>query len=80
MEIVMWVFVGIGGILSIVGNLWLLVTAFEESDWWGIACLIIPLSLLVFVPLHWQRTNTPFLVMLVGSLIFFGTMAMFGNF
>ncbi len=80
MEIVMWSFVVAGGTLAVIGSFWLLFTAFEESAWWGLACLIIPVAPLIFVPLHWKRAGTPFLVTLVGSIIVYGTIAMFGNF
>jgi hypothetical protein len=67
---------GIG--LSVVGGLWLLITAFQESVGWGVACLLLPIVGLIFVFLHWEDAKKPFLVGLAGNLLLLAAHAMKG--
>ena len=57
-------FVGLA--IGLVGGIWLLVVAFQESVWWGIGCLLLPIVSLIFVILHWQEAKKPFLIQLAG--------------
>lgn len=61
--------VGVG--LGFVGGIWFLFSAFQESLGWGFACLLLPLSSLLFLFLHPERAIKPFLVSLVGSGLMF---------
>jgi hypothetical protein len=60
-------FVGVA--IAVIGGIWLLVVAFQESVGWGIACLLIPFVSLVFVIMHWDKAKKPFLVNLLGAAI-----------
>ena len=68
----------IGIIIGVVGGIWLLITAFQESVGWGVACLLLPIVSLIFVFLHWQEAKKPFLIGLAGNLIALAGAAMSG--
>ena len=59
----------LGIILSVVGGLWLLITAFQESVLWGFGCLIVPIVSLIFVFLHWEESRKPLLIALAGNVL-----------
>jgi uncharacterized membrane protein len=59
----------LGGILSIVGGIWLLVVAFQTSVWWGLGSLLVPFVSLIFVIMHWQVSKKPFLISLAGTVL-----------
>lgn len=60
-----------GLFLLLVGNLWFVVRAFQESILWGLGCLLLPFVSLVFLILNWRRAKDPFFVGLWGlGLIF----------
>jgi hypothetical protein len=59
--------IGIVGL--VVGGLWLVVIAFQESFLWGLACLVIPFANLYFVITRWHKTKTPFLIWLAGFIL-----------
>ena len=66
----------VGLIGSVVGGIWLLITAFQESVGWGLACMFLPVVSLIFVFVHWQEAKRPFLVGLAGNLILIAGAAM----
>jgi len=73
----------LAGIGMLIFGIQILITAFKTSIGWGLASLLIPFVILVFVAKHWQETKTPFLrslmafvVALVGTAIsVFGAMS-----
>jgi hypothetical protein len=68
--VVSWLLVGLGGvalIANLVGAVWLLVLAFQESVLWGLLSLFVPCAQLVFVVQHWQKAKRPALLSLGGS-------------
>ena len=68
----------IGGIAMVVGGIGILIAAFHESVIWGIGCMLIPIVSLIFVVMHWQETKKPFLINVVGTIIFIAGGAMSG--
>jgi len=64
----MLVFVA-GLVVSAVGTLWFLLTAFRESILWGLACLLLPFVSAIFLIVHWREAGKPFLVSLAGGFI-----------
>ncbi|HEU4390617.1 MAG TPA: hypothetical protein VFV34_22630 [Blastocatellia bacterium] len=59
----------VGMIVMVVGGIWILVLAFQESLLWGICCLIIPLVSLYFAITRWSKTKVPFLIYLGGAAL-----------
>lgn len=55
-----------GILLLVVGNLWFVVRAFQESILWGLGCLLLPFVSLGFLILHWGRAKDPFFLALYG--------------
>ncbi len=58
-----------GIILSVVGGLWLLLAAFQESFAWGLVCWFVPFGVFVFVITHWQDAAKPFGLSVLGTII-----------
>lgn len=56
----------IGLIPMLVGSIWLLVTAFQESILWGLGTLLVPFVGLIFVIMHWDAAKKPFLIWAAG--------------
>ncbi len=56
----------LGGIVALIGLIWLLVAAFQESVLWGLGSLLVPFVALIFVIMHWDKGGKPFLVNLGG--------------
>ena len=66
---------GIGYIIMLVGSIWVLVVAFQESVLWGVCALLIPFAALVFVVMNWEKAGKPFLISLAGIVpLVIGTM------
>ena len=65
----------VGAVLCIIGGLWLIVLAFQESILWGLACLFLPFVSILFVVTHWAEAKGAFLTSLAGAalIIVFGT-------
>jgi hypothetical protein len=66
---------GIGGLVALVGALFMLITKivlliriFEESLGWGLASLFIPFAILVAIAQFWEKTRRSF----VGYMVAFG--------
>jgi hypothetical protein len=59
--------VALAGILILIlGNMWFLVRAFQESILWGLGCLLLPFVSLAFLILHWRSAKDPFFLALYG--------------
>ena len=73
----------IGGIGMLVFQIQILIQAFKVSVGWGLASLLIPFVIFVFIAKNWATCKTPFLrslgclvVYLVGmGLSFYGAMS-----
>lgn len=62
------------GMMS-VGAIWIFKLAFQRSESWGLACLFIPLAMFVFAARFWRVAWLPGVLLLVGVLLFGGTMS-----
>ena len=63
----------VGYLIGIIGGIWLLVVAFQQSLGWGLGCLLLPIVSIVFAIMYWDDAKVPFLTSLAGGvLIFFG--------
>jgi len=69
MEILGLLFIFVGAVLSVVGGIWFLVVAFQESILWGLGCLLLGPVSLIFLILHWAEAKVPFLVSLGGTVL-----------
>jgi hypothetical protein len=59
----------VGMLLVLYGGIVFLITAFRESVWWGLGCLLLPLVNVIFLIMHWQETKKPFFIQLAGGVI-----------
>ena len=69
MEIIGTTLMILGGIVGVVGGIWLLVEAFKTSVWWGLGCLLIQFVSLIFVIVHFDVAKKPFFISLAGTAI-----------
>lgn len=51
----------VGGIGMLVFGIQILILAFKTSVGWGLASLLIPFVVFVYVAKHWEACKTPFL-------------------
>jgi hypothetical protein len=61
----------LGLVAFCVGNLWLLIAAFRENLWWGLACFFLPIVQLFFLFAHWPEAKRPFLLELMAFVMMF---------
>lgn len=61
----------IGYLIALVGGIWIIVIAFQDSIAWGLGCLFVPCVQLIFAFTHWEDTKVPFLISVGGSVLAF---------
>ncbi len=66
MEFVGMILMAVGGIVMLVGSIWFLVVAFQESLLWGLGSILVPFVSLIFLIMHWDKAGKPFLIQLAG--------------
>jgi hypothetical protein len=59
----------VGGLAMLVFTVQILITAFKTSVGWGVASLLLPFAILVFIAKHWEATKTPFLRSLAAFVV-----------
>ena len=59
----------VGGIVSFVFSVIILIKAFQTSLLWGLGSLFIPFVILVFVIKNWDATKKPFLYAVGGWVL-----------
>lgn len=68
----------IGVIITIVGGARFVITAFEESVWWGLGVLFFPIVSPIFLILHFGDSWRPALHFVIGFvLVLLGTLLRF---
>jgi len=68
----------IGGLAAFIGSIWLLIAAFQESIWWGLGALFLPIVSLIFTIMHWDCAGIPFLLSFVGTIVLYAGAAIEG--
>ena len=68
----------LGGIMAVVGGIWLIVLAFRKSVLWGLLCLFISPASIVFAIQNWAISQRPFLIEIAGVVVLFIGMALSG--
>ena len=69
----------IGGVIALVGGLWMLVEIFSTGLLWGIGSLLFSPISLIWLITHWQQGKYPFLVQMTGIVIMVPGMLMTGE-
>ena len=59
----------IGGIVAVVGWIWIVITAFRESTSQGLLCLFIPPYAIYYAIKRWSDSKKPLVIALVGVVI-----------
>lgn len=63
--------VGVGAIVSIIGAVVYLITAFNVNILWGLGCFFVPGVSLLFLILNWEVAKRPFILSVIGSALMF---------
>ncbi len=66
-----YIFLVLGFVASIVGEVMFLTVAFKRSLWWFFGCLFIPLVCFVFFFLNVKTTIKPFAMAWLGAFVAF---------
>ena len=66
------VLIVVGILAALVGGTMMLVAAFRQSVWWGLAYLFVPLASLVFLFIHWAEARKGFWINLAGVALLVG--------
>ncbi|UCF96948.1 MAG: hypothetical protein JSV89_17490 [Spirochaetaceae bacterium] len=69
MEILGVILLIIGGIISSVCHIWILVIAFHQSVLWGFGSLLVPFVTFIFVVMYWAEAKKPFLIFIAGGVL-----------
>ena len=75
MEAMAGVLFVIGLIISMVGGVWLLVKAFQQSVMWGLGSMFVPFVSIIFVISYWDDAKQPFFISLAGTAFFIAAVA-----
>ena|GEM_PF-1936463 len=57
-------------IVTLVSFIWTLVIAFKENILWGLGSLFVPLVIIVFGIMHWDKAKKPFLTYVIASIVY----------
>ena len=64
----------LASLAMLVFGIQILIAAFKTSAGWGLASLLLPFAVFVFVAKHWEQTRTPFLRSLIAfAIVLVGT-------
>lgn len=66
-------------LVSVIGSIWMLVTAVRVSVLWFLAVFFIPGAVLVFAILHWDVAKKPFLLSIAPGLLGIGAAILIPN-
>jgi hypothetical protein len=66
----------LGLLIMVVGNIWLLVVAYQKSLVWLLCIIFVPLALFVFVFRNWQTAKWAFLCGLLGPVLAVASVAL----
>ena len=64
------ILMAVGGIISAVFGILLLIQAFKESVVWGLVYLLVPFGALVYVVKFWDQAEDLFLKSLIGGAVY----------
>lgn len=68
MTVFAYILFGFGCLAWLVGDIRLLVIAYRHGLLWFIACLLVPVAVLVFFLLNMKETWRPFLLSVIGLI------------
>jgi hypothetical protein len=68
----------LGGLMSMVGGIWLLIVAFSEDTTTGLLCLFVPFYSIYFILTEFDLCKKPVMVYGLGLLLTFGAVCAAG--
>jgi hypothetical protein len=60
---------GLGGLLTLVSTIWLLVLGFKEHVLWGVAIFFVPGAGLVYGVMRWGKAQEALILGVVGAMM-----------
>ena len=69
----------IGGVMAVVGGVWVIVLAFRKSVMWGLLCLFVSPVAIYFAIKNWDIAKRPFLIEIAGIVLLFIGIALSGT-
>jgi len=78
MEVITMLLMFAAVVLSIVGCIWIIALAFQESIIWGLMVLVFAPAGFVFVGMHWEDAKQPFFIQIAGVVAAFLGMMLAG--
>jgi hypothetical protein len=57
-------------IVTLVSFIWTVVIAFKEHILWGLGSLFVPLVIIVFGIMYWDKAKKPFLTYIIASIVY----------
>lgn len=66
----------LGLVVALIGGIWLLVAAFQESVVWGLLTLLIGPAGIVFAIMHWDKAGKPLMLNIGGLVLMFAGAAL----
>ncbi len=76
MEVIGTMLLFVGLIMVLIGGIWFLVVAFQENVLWVLAGFFFPFVWLIFLFMHYDKAEQPFLIQLAGVVVSIGGAAM----
>jgi hypothetical protein len=61
-----WVLLALGCLLAFLGNLWIIILGWQRNILWGLVCLLVPITQLVYVAAHWKESKEAFFLLVSG--------------
>lgn len=70
-EVVLFILIYVGYLIMLISASWIVFIAFKESLKCGLLYICIPFYSLYYIITRWSKTREPFIIHLIGWLIFF---------
>lgn len=70
-EVYLFILIYIGYLIMLISAAWIVFIAFKESLSCGLLYICIPFYSLYYIITRWSKTREPFIIHLIGWLIFF---------
>jgi hypothetical protein len=69
MEIKALAVIGVGALLCVIGQLWLIVRGWQVRWYWAISLFLVPPLALIFLVLHFRKSAAPIALILFGAVV-----------
>lgn len=64
-----WTLFLIGWLLALLGGIWIIVLGWQRNILWGLVCLFVPITQIIYIAAHWKESRYPFCLQVVGLVL-----------